>query len=59
MLYVMLWFGMTNEDLMIGNDTEMLWYWISIQCYAMVYVVQDMLELTVPPNGSQGLTIRT
>lgn len=47
MLYVMLWLGMTNEDLMIGNDTEMLWYEISIQCYAMVYVVQHIIDLTV------------
>lgn len=35
MVYAMQWNTMTNENLMICNDIQMLWYEISILCYGV------------------------
>lgn len=43
-MYVMLCYGMTNEILIICY--EILYYGMKFKCYAMVYAVNDMLELT-------------
>lgn len=56
MLYAVLWYGMTKENLWDWNiwhaismqyEISMLYYEISFLCYAKLYVVKDIIELTV------------
>lgn len=54
MFYVIQWYAMKNENIMIcytilSYGMRIKWYGSRfLKCYAMLYVVKDMLWLTVP-----------